>query len=492
LLTTNRNKKRLGNLNKIIFNIKNVIKQYYLELIILLISSCIVLANIGRESLWLDEIFSALAVSKSTSLSAMFSDYLNTDVNPPLYYVLLFYWSKIVGVSDVALRLLSFLFTILGFLVSYIILKKNFYKRIALLYLSLSALTPGVLFFSQEMRSYALLYTLASLLTILYVIFIKRIDKNKHIERDLLLPYLIIGVLISYTHHYGTLLIFSISISAIAYSILRKQYKNAIYIFATSCIVAIFPIVWAIYQFYFQGVSSRLADFSTISFNIRGLITNYCTLFAVNKYGVILLIVLFIPFILKFQMFLFIVKRHIIILIPLVILFIVAYVFTIFTHKVDYRYFIVSIPIILLFIGFVFDSFYEKRTIFIYMYSFGLIILTSFKSFTYHKQDFKGAAEYIKKNDNLSVCSIPINNLSDGSFSKLGFISYYLGNQYNYISVGPLVQEDCDLIYIDTITNEVGIKKILKKYGISIPYEILNFNKVYIVIKKNEQNNSKN
>lgn len=58
---------------------------------IVVITGIIVLPNIARESLWVDEIFSALASLKISSVHAMFTEYIFKDVHPPLYQIILYY-----------------------------------------------------------------------------------------------------------------------------------------------------------------------------------------------------------------------------------------------------------------------------------------------------------------------------------------------------------------------------------------------------------------
>ncbi len=452
--------------------------------IILIITALIVLPNIGRESLELDEIFSATASLKTSSLNLMFSEYISRDGNPPLYYILLFYWGRIFGSSDVEIRILCYVFTILGFILSYLLLLKYYTRRVAIIFLSLSAFTPGVLFYAQQARMYALLYALACLASILFFIFIIRVRDNQKIEKKLLFYYFCVGVLICYTHHFGILLVFSLSSVAIIYSLLLKRNTSALTIFVVSLFIGFLGIIWLFFQFYYVSMGNHIQDISWAKNNLKSIILNFSTLLAINKFGVALLLILLTPFLVKFSHFLRLLKVYIIILLPVLLLFLTAYIASLKTFTISERYLIVTIPLILLFIAFIFNELFFNRKQYILLYLIGLLIISTYKNYTYKKQNWRDASKYIENKINSSNCKVPIKSLSDGSFDKLMFVSYYLGPKYTYSSNGPEIQENCDLIYIDGHTNEEGIRRTLVNYNISIPYEILNFNKVYVVIKK--------
>lgn len=452
--------------------------------LILIITALIVLPNIGRESLWLDEIFSATATLKTASLNLMFSEYISRDGSPPLYYLLLFYWGRIIGASDVEIRLLSYVITLLGFILSYLLLIKYFTRRIAILFLSLSAFTPGVLYFAQEARMYALLYALACLASILFFIFIIKIRDNQIIERKLIIYYFFVGVLASYTHHFGSLIIFSLSSVTIIYSLFLKRNTIAKSIFIVSFFIGLLGIIWLFFQFYYVNMGKHVQHISWDKNNIKSIILNFATLFASNKFGVGILLILLAPFLIKFYSFLRLTKVYIIILLPVLLLFLTAYFISLKTFTISERYLIVTIPLILLFIAFIFNELFINRKRYILFYLIGLLMISTYKNYTYKKQNWRDASKYIENKINSSYCKVPIKSLTEGSFDRLAFVSYYLGSKYTYSSNGPEIQENCDLIYIDGHTNEEGIRRTLVNYNILIPYEIINFNKVYVVIKK--------
>lgn len=469
--------------NKLDCLIKYLFNSKWTIYLILFITALIVLPNIGRESLHLDEIFSANACFKSSSMNMMFSEYISRDGNPPLHYVLLFYWGRIFGVGDFQIRLLSYIISVLGFIFSYMLLKKYFTIRLAIIFLSLSAFTPGVLYYAQEARMYALLYALSCIISILFLIFIGRIKTNQRIEVKLLLLYFFAGCFLCYTHHFGSLIVFSISLVTIIYSLLLRRYITAKKIFFISLIVGLIGIIWVLFQFYFVNIANHIQDISWYRNNIINIALNFSTLLAVNKYGVLTLFGLFLPFVIKFSFFLKLVKKYIFILFPVFILLLFAYFISLKIFSIAERYLIVIIPLILLFISSIFNELFKHKKQYIVIYLVALLVISSFGNYTYKKQNWRDASTFIKNISNIKNSKVPIQSLSDGSFDKLMFVSYYLGNKYNYLHSGPLIQNNCDLIYIDGHTNEKGIRETLTKYKILMPYKIINFNKVFVVVK---------
>ncbi len=96
------------------------------------------------QSLWRDEAFSVLVAQKPVSFF-----FAKLSFEPPFYYLLLHYWIKLFGTSEIAVRSLSFLAFILATVIvihwSEMLFKKHF----------LSWLTPILFFFNPMLLYYA-------------------------------------------------------------------------------------------------------------------------------------------------------------------------------------------------------------------------------------------------------------------------------------------------------------------------------------------------
>ncbi|MBI4009074.1 glycosyltransferase family 39 protein, partial [Candidatus Roizmanbacteria bacterium] len=164
------------------------------------------------QSLWRDEAFSYLLAKKNIlqiiTLSAK-------DFNPPLYYILLHLWIKIFGVTEISLRIFSFIFywAILYVCAHFLqdIFKLNLKK--SLLYFILFIFNPILSYYAFEARAYTLFAFLA---TLSYYSFYKRSFKL----------YLVATILGLYTHYFMLFVVFSQFIFIYLTQKGRRDYKN--------------------------------------------------------------------------------------------------------------------------------------------------------------------------------------------------------------------------------------------------------------------------
>lgn len=156
--------------------------------------------QIDRESLWFDEAFTYwAAVSSPPDIIKTWS----SSLHPPLYGLMLHYWMKIVGDSDMAIRLLSAIFGVLAIPVVFQIGKLLFNDRFGLaaaLFLSVSGFHIQ---YSQEARPYSLYFLLTSVSILFTILAHKRI-------RYAWFGYIISTVLLLYTHNTAVLAVVAI------------------------------------------------------------------------------------------------------------------------------------------------------------------------------------------------------------------------------------------------------------------------------------------
>ena len=118
------------------------------------------IAGITRQSLWYDEGYTLTLASSSTfhEFAHRFAGLTTSEHLQPLYYLLLFVWSRIAGVSDFALRAPSALASIGSGLLIYRIgtYLPHATRRFALAATLLYTVSSFSLFYAQEARPYAL------------------------------------------------------------------------------------------------------------------------------------------------------------------------------------------------------------------------------------------------------------------------------------------------------------------------------------------------
>src|SRR4051812_33174976 len=86
------------------------------SIILTLIALVIRLIGLSLDSLWFDEVFSVRAGRISVSDIVILT---RGDVHPPLYYLLLHFWMKLFGETEIAVRMLSVIFSVLTVFVVY-------------------------------------------------------------------------------------------------------------------------------------------------------------------------------------------------------------------------------------------------------------------------------------------------------------------------------------------------------------------------------------
>ena len=109
-----------------------------------------------NQSLWLDEAVQVWA-SSSFSIRELLVKYMPGDFNPPLYHILLHFWVKIFGTSELGVRSLSLVLSLGSILIFVLLLKQLRVASYELRVLTLLLVTsPLHIYYSQENRMYML------------------------------------------------------------------------------------------------------------------------------------------------------------------------------------------------------------------------------------------------------------------------------------------------------------------------------------------------
>ncbi len=120
-----------------------------------------------NQSLWLDEATSALAAKMP--LTDFFAKFLPGDFHPPLYYLILHFWVKIFGTSEILLRAPSIIFGLGTVYMIYLIGKKLFDQKTGLITSFLLSTSGLHIYYSQEARMYSLAAFFVSLSVYLFL-----------------------------------------------------------------------------------------------------------------------------------------------------------------------------------------------------------------------------------------------------------------------------------------------------------------------------------
>jgi mannosyltransferase len=159
--------------------------------------STVTLFNITNAAIWFDEAFSSYLIQFS------FKDiffYTATDVHPPLYYWALKAWTLLFGTGEFGLRSMSMLFAIATIVMTFILTRRLFGRKVALISLLFLTLSPLLVRYADEAR----MYTMAAFIvvTATYAL-VRAVDTQKRRW------WVVYGVLIGlgmWTHYFTALI----------------------------------------------------------------------------------------------------------------------------------------------------------------------------------------------------------------------------------------------------------------------------------------------
>ncbi len=219
-------------------DIKLFTKQYWLPLLIIILTIAARFYHLNYQSLWFDELYSMTIAAPDQTHSDIFTD-IKTDFHPPLYYLFLNYTFQFISFNDLSGRLLSAITGCLSIWLVYLFGKQLKVKSAGLLL----ALFFSVFFYhikySQEIRMYIFLFALVIISSLL---FLKYLRENKI---QYLLLYVLVSTVTIYTQYYGFFIILAHGLCLI-HLLLIKQidfclFRNFIKAF---CMIILFYLPW--------------------------------------------------------------------------------------------------------------------------------------------------------------------------------------------------------------------------------------------------------
>ena len=210
--------------------------------------------SIGKQSFWLDESATALAIKKyslsdtfynTIKLGQILPDYYNSNLDLPPYYFILKIWSNIFGINEASLRSFSAIFGVFSIIAVYFLSKELFDKRTGLVASLIFSLNVVMIEYSQEARLYNMLIFIV-LLSAYFLIKSLKTSENKYIG-----AFIIFNIIGIYTHY--PFLFFVIFELFFVFFALMKEYtkkrrlkvKKA-HVAALSLVVFYIPLVYRI------------------------------------------------------------------------------------------------------------------------------------------------------------------------------------------------------------------------------------------------------
>jgi len=128
-------------------------------------------STLDVQSLWVDEGFTAQIVRQP--LGQLLDYVRTTESTPPLYYAAAWVWAKVFGTGEAGLRSLSALCGTMLVALMYVLGRRLASRRVGLIGAALVAVSPFMVWYSQEARAYALL---ALLCTLAFAWFVRALE----------------------------------------------------------------------------------------------------------------------------------------------------------------------------------------------------------------------------------------------------------------------------------------------------------------------------
>ncbi len=239
-------------------NLIDKIIEKKIILSILILAFLLRLINLN-QSFWLDEATSGLVV-RNLSYSEIIAKFSPNDFHPPLYYLILKFWSGIFGSSEIALRSFSL---ILGVVSVYLIyqLGSLLGREVGLVSALFLAVNGLHIYYSQEARMYILSLFLV---LFLFYLYIKTIESGKNIYWLMFSLFLVLNFL---TDYLPNMVILVLWIYGFLFVRDKKWWLN---FFLSHMPLIIFFLVWCPILFKQIGIGLNVKETGSLWWNILG------------------------------------------------------------------------------------------------------------------------------------------------------------------------------------------------------------------------------
>ncbi|MBF0594971.1 MAG: glycosyltransferase family 39 protein [Candidatus Omnitrophica bacterium] len=208
--------------------------------IVVIMGAGLRLWGLDVQSFWNDELGS-WGYGHQSSLSKVIERVVSSDVNPPGYYVLLYYIEKF-GDSEVVLRLPSAVCGILSIVMIFLIGKRLFSWREGIVASVFMAFSWCPVFYSQEARAYAFLLLFSCLSVYFWLAIVERLRTKDRVSSFAIMAYLAAAVIACYVHYYG---VYLVAIEGIAGVVLFcRSGRNSMFFFYIYAVIVVAYLPW--------------------------------------------------------------------------------------------------------------------------------------------------------------------------------------------------------------------------------------------------------
>ena len=214
-------------------------------ILILLLGTFLRVYGLGDESFWLDESYT-VKYTDYTIPQVVKGTYANSTLLPmffgkgagtvPFYYMITNSWTKIFGMSEFKLRIVSALFGIASIYVIFLLGRFLFNSQAGLIAAFMLAINHQQIYFSQEARMYGMLVILTSLSAFF---LLRALSSNRTAYWA---AFVIANIALLYTHYFSFFILFFEGLYLLTY---WQKYKKCFkQIFFSGLAIIIFYLPW--------------------------------------------------------------------------------------------------------------------------------------------------------------------------------------------------------------------------------------------------------
>lgn len=149
--------KKVKHIKDFMDKISFYLKENYILLTVLVISTVLRIYHIDFQSLWVDEINTMVQATPNQSFKDTYKSLLANDLQPPLYFYILKYLFRIFGYTTLVMRLFSAILGVAAVWGIYLLGKEIFSKKAGLISSAILGLNFFHIYYSQEGRPYSFL-----------------------------------------------------------------------------------------------------------------------------------------------------------------------------------------------------------------------------------------------------------------------------------------------------------------------------------------------
>jgi len=196
-------------MKKILNLLKNNIVYNFVLILILTFITIILFNDSHKIPLDIDEIFT-LNILYMNNLSEVIKFGNILDNHPPLYHLIMYFFTKCFGLSEQIIRIPSVIFSIISFYLVFVLGKKIYSKTYGFTSLIITAILipkPWIVFYA---RCYILLllFCILTMINLVNIIKFKTESPNKQVPSNIMFYYIFSSLMCVYTHYFGCILIF--------------------------------------------------------------------------------------------------------------------------------------------------------------------------------------------------------------------------------------------------------------------------------------------